>query len=87
MPKKKDFSKLSINEQVQLVQKALEPEVLPMLQSHSGGMEIMDIDKWEVVIQYFGACHGCPLASTGTLDFIEQTLQEQIDEKIRVIPA
>jgi len=84
---KKQFNKLPIDEQIQLVQKALEPEVLPMLQSHGGGIEIMDIEKWDVIIQYFGACHGCPLASTGTLDFIEQTLQEQIDKRIRVVPA
>ena len=85
--KKKEFNKLSIEDQIKLINKSLEKDVLPMLQSHGGGIEIMDIEGWEVIIQYFGACHGCPLANTGTLDFIEQTLQEGIGEKIRVIPA
>ncbi len=83
----KNFSKLGIEDQVNLINKALESEVLPMLQSHGGGIEIMDIEGWEVVIQYFGACHGCPMASAGTLDFIEQTLQGQINERIKVLPA
>lgn len=72
---------------MQQINKALEKDVLPMLQSHGGGIEILDIEGWEIVIQYFGACHGCPLAATGTLDFIEQTLQGHIDERIRVVPA
>lgn len=84
---KQPFSKLGIEKQIELINRALEPEVLPMLQSHGGGIEIMDIDKWDVIIQYFGACHGCPLASTGTLDFIEQTLQSRIDKRIKVVSA
>ena len=61
--------------------------VLPMLGSHGGGMEIMDIQGFEVSIRYLGACHGCALAGSGTLQFIEQTLQAQVDERIRVVPV
>ena len=61
--------------------------MVPMLASHGGGLEIMDIEGSKVFIRYYGACQGCPLASTGTLQFIEETLQSQIDKKIRVIPA
>ena len=85
--KKMPFNKLDIEKQLEKVNKALEKDVLPMLMSHGGGLEIMDIVGWEVFIQYFGACHGCPLASTGTLDFIEHTLQTNIDKRIRVVPA
>ena len=83
---KKPFNKLNIEDQVKQVNKALEKNVLPMLQSHGGGIEIMDIEGWSINIQYFGACQGCPLAGAGTLDFIEQTLQEKIDERIKVMP-
>ena len=85
--KKKPFSKLDIDKQIELITKTLKVDVLPMLMTHGGGLEIMDIVGWEVFIQYFGACHGCPLASTGTLEFIEHTLRTNIDKKIRVIPA
>ena len=85
--KKTDFAKLDIDKQIKLINKALESDVLPMLQSHGGGLEIMDIKKTDVLIRYYGACQGCPLAATGTLDFIEHALQSQIDERIRVVPV
>jgi Fe-S cluster biogenesis protein NfuA len=58
-----------------------------MLASHGGGLEIMDIQGFRILIRYHGACHGCPLAGSGTLEFIEHTLQSEIDERIRVIPS
>lgn len=85
MKKKKDFSALDINQQVAQIQKALEKEVIPMLTSHGGGVEIYDIEGWDIHIRYYGACHGCPLASTGTLELIEQALRTHIDEQIRVV--
>ena len=84
---KTSFNKLSIEKQLEKVNKALEKDVLPMLMSHGGGLEIMDIVDWEVIIKYYGACHGCPLASSGTLEFIEHNLQTQIDKRIRVVPG
>ncbi len=81
---KKDFSKLDIDDQVDLINEALEPEVYPALQMDGGGMEIMDIEKNTVMIRYYGACSGCHIGYTATLDFIEQTLQSQIDKKIKV---
>ena len=89
MQKKKKvvFTKLDIKEQIKLIHKALEADVIPMLESHGGGLEIMDIKGSKVFIRYYGACQGCPLASTSTLDFIEYTLQNKIDKKIQVIPA
>ncbi len=81
------FDKLPLEEQVRRVNEALTMSVLPMLGSHGGGMEIMDIQGFEVSIRYLGACHGCALAGSGTLQFIEQTLQTQVDERIRVVPV
>jgi Fe-S cluster biogenesis protein NfuA len=85
--KVKPFNKLPLEEQVRQVEEALTMSVFPMLGSHGGGMEIMDIQGFEVSIRYLGACHGCALAGSGTLQFIEQTLQAQVDERIRVVPV
>lgn len=82
--KKIPFTKLSVDDQVDLINEALEPEVYPALQMDGGGMEIMDIEKNTVMIRYYGACSGCHIGYTATLDFIEQTLQSQIDRKIKV---
>jgi Fe-S cluster biogenesis protein NfuA len=84
---KKVFSALPLEEQVRRVNEALMASVFPMLGSHGGGVEIMDIEGFEVKIRYLGACHGCVLAGSGTLQFIEQALQGQIDGRIRVIPV
>jgi len=84
---KKDFTKLDIKEQIKRIHKALEKDVLPMLESHGGGIEIVDIKKTDVLIRYYGACQGCPMAATGTLQAIEYTLREKIDERIEVIPV
>lgn len=84
--KKVDFADLDIDTQVDMILHALEGEVMPLLRSHGGGLEIMDIEKYNVIVKYYGTCHGCPLSSTGTLDFIEYTLQDQVDERIRVLP-
>ena len=85
MPKKKiDFEKLDIKKQVELVHKALEKEVYTAMAMHNGGLTIEDIKGLEVHIRYQGACVGCPMAETGTLMFVEYTLQERIDPRIKV---
>jgi NifU-like protein len=52
-------------------------------------VEVEDIEIEDetvhVVINYGGACRGCASAATGTLGYIEKTLQEQLDSSIRVI--
>ena len=88
MPKKKgkkaDFEKLSLEKQVELVNSALEEEVFSAMAMHNGGLEIEDIDGLIVYIKYQGACVGCPMAETGTLMFVENTLQEKVDPRIMV---
>ena len=86
MPKKKKiaFGKLDIKKQVQLVNKALEKNVYTALAMHDGGLEIMDIDGFNVYIRYYGACGTCPMAETSTLLFVQNTLQEEVDKKIQV---
>jgi Fe-S cluster biogenesis protein NfuA len=82
--KKIDFGKLPVKKQVALVHKALEEEVYSAMAMHNGGLEIMDIQGMEVHIRYQGACVDCPMAETGTLMFVEYTLQEKIDPGIKV---
>jgi len=84
---KTPFNKLTVEKQIRAIHKALEKDVTPMLMSHGGGLEVMDIDGWKISIKYYGACHGCPLADSGTLGFIEQSLQDRIDKKIKVVSA
>lgn len=84
-PKTTDFLKLTVDEQVDLINKVLEPEVYPALEMDGGGMEIMDIQGAKIFIQYRGACGGCPVSETATGPFIEKVLQTQIDPRIEVV--
>lgn len=84
MPKKIDFKKLPIDKQIKLVNKALEGEVYSAMAMHNGGLTIVDIKGLNVYISYQGACVGCPMAGTGTLMFVEYTLQKKVDPGIKV---
>lgn len=84
MTKKQDFLKLSIDDQVLLINEALSEQVFAALEMDGGGMEIMDIEGSDVLIRYFGACGNCPISESGTLIFIQQTLQEKVDPRIQV---
>lgn len=81
---KKDFVKLGIDDQVLLVNEALSEQIMPMLEMDGGGMEIMDIQGTDVLIRYHGACGNCPIAESGTLIFIQNTLQEKVDSRLQV---
>ncbi len=81
---KKDFLKLEIDDQVLLINEALSDRVYPALEMDGGGMEIMDVEGTDVLIRYYGACGNCPIGESGTLFFIQNTLQEKVDPRIEV---
>ena len=81
---KKDFVKLGIDDQVLLVNETLSEQVFPMLEMDGGGLEIMDIQGADVLIRYYGACANCPIGESGTLVYIQNTLQEKVDPRIQV---
>jgi Fe-S cluster biogenesis protein NfuA len=79
-----DFFKQTIDEQVSAINEALKDEVYPVLHGDGGGLEIMDIKDDTILIRYYGACSGCPMATTGTLEFIENTIQNKVDTRLKV---
>ena len=79
-----DFLSLELDEQVSLIDEVLSEQVYMALEMDGGGMEIMDIEGTDILIRYHGACGGCPISESGTLVFIEQTLQMRIDPRIKV---
>lgn len=80
----KDFLKLDIDSQVLLINEALSEQVFMALEMDGGGMEIMDIEGTDVLIRYYGACGNCPISESGTLIFIQNTLQQKVDPRIQV---
>jgi NifU-like protein len=80
------FSKLTIPLKLKAIETALDKHVRPSLAADGGGVEIIDLQGSEVFINYTGHCAACPSAIHGTLGFIQQTLQKEVDAAIRVKP-
>jgi NifU-like protein len=85
---RKPFSELNIIGKHKALEEVLDTEVRPMLAKDGGDVEINDIqiddDEVLVLLDYRGACKGCAGATTGTLSYIEKTLKERLDPRIRV---
>ena len=86
-----EFKDMTVVQKLKKIEEEIDKEIRPMLQADGGSLEVVDIKDnngaTEVYIQYFGACRGCASATTGTLFAIEQYLNQQVDESIRVIPS
>lgn len=75
----------SNNPEIQKINIILDRTIRPALQADGGDVEVVKIIKNEVQIIYQGACGGCPSALTGTLQAIENILQNELDNsKIKV---
>ncbi len=86
----RSFASLGLIQKHRAVEKVLDEKVRPALLRDGGNLEVMDMKDengtTEIYIRYSGACKGCPSAQIGTLDFIEDFLQKELDRNIRVVP-
>lgn len=85
------FEELTVVGQLKAVEAVIDAEIRPMLMMDGGNMEILDIKKndkgiIDIYIRYLGACSGCASGSSGTLYAIENVLQENLSQNIRVLP-
>ena len=85
------FGEMTLVQKIKAVDKCLDDDIRAMLVMDGGNIEIIDIKEelphYDVYIRYLGACNGCASSATGTLYAIESTLQNKIDENIRVLPV
>lgn len=83
-----DFSEMNLIRKHKAVEEVIAAEILPMLMSDGGSMEVMDMQEndehTDVYIRYKGACAGCAASTTGTLSAIQSVLHEKLDPAIRV---
>lgn len=85
------FDKMTIVQRIKAVDAIIDEFIRPMLVMDGGDMEIIDIKEnvpyYDIYIRYLGACGSCASGTTGTLYAIESTLQQKVDENIRVLPV
>jgi len=74
---------MSLKEQIE---KVLDEVILPRLQMHKGGVEIVEVDEEQgtVKLKFTGMCEGCPLASLTFEGMVEGELMAQIPELKKV---
>jgi Fe-S cluster biogenesis protein NfuA len=74
-----------LDPKMELIRTVLEQEILPYLKSHGGDIKIIELtDDNNLVIEYKGACGGCPASLTGTLRGIQNLLQKEVDPDLEV---
>ncbi len=66
------------------IEQVLTDKVRPALAADGGGLQLARIEGSKVFIHYQGACHGCPSAKTGTLNFIKNSLSVSLNHEIDV---
>jgi Fe-S cluster biogenesis protein NfuA len=55
-------------------------DINPMLELHSGGCELLDVDDGIVTLRLFGGCSGCPSSQITLFNGIVPILREKIPE-------
>ncbi len=64
------------------IQKCIDSEINPMIESHGGQIDLVDYVNKNVYIEMSGGCQGCA-ASTATLrDGVERVLRETFGDDI-----
>jgi Fe-S cluster biogenesis protein NfuA len=86
-PVVKKADRTNMSEQQKIIEEILDRTIRPGLQSDGGDLEVVKIKDNEVHILYQGACGGCPSSMMGTLDAIQNILQNELQNpEIVVIP-
>lgn len=60
------------------IEKIINDQVRPYLQSHQGDIDFVDMTDGVVTIRLRGACSGCPSSDLTVRDFIEKTLANEV---------
>jgi Fe-S cluster biogenesis protein NfuA len=67
------------------IEKVLSEEIRPMLASHGGSVELVEVTGDNVVkVRLTGGCAGCPGAQMTLTGVVEQTLKSRIPEVNKV---
>jgi len=81
------FREKSKEEQLEIIQDAIDRFIRPILVKDGGDMMILDYiydPDIELRLAYQGACAGCSLGATSTYELIKSTLSQVIDENIKI---
>jgi NFU1 iron-sulfur cluster scaffold homolog, mitochondrial len=79
-----NFANLNNEKKLQGIEMVLNRSIRSNLAQDGGGVELKGIDGDEVSIHYQGACGSCPTSTSGTLQYIQTQLRQQLHPKLTV---
>ena len=79
-----NFIKLNDEKKLQGIEMVLNRSIRTNLAQDGGGVELKGIDGNEVQIHYQGACGSCPPSTSGTLQYIQTQLRQQLHPELTV---
>ena len=81
------FQNFSYQDKLKAIEAVLDKSIRANLARDGGGVEVKGLENNTILIHYEGACGSCATASTGTLQFIQQQVQHQLDSSLEVKPV
>ncbi|VAX29380.1 hypothetical protein MNBD_NITROSPINAE05-1097 [hydrothermal vent metagenome] len=82
-----NFPALSKEDQMKAIEMVLDRSIRANLARDGGGVEVKGFEDNVVRIEYHGACGSCATSSTGTLQFIQGQLKQQLHSGLTVKPV
>jgi len=79
-----NFATLTNEKKLQGIEMVLNRSIRTNLAQDGGGVELKGIDGNEVQIHYQGACGSCPTSTSGTLQYIQTQLRQQLHPELTV---
>ena len=89
IPEEKEIKSLDENagELLNQINELLNQRVRPYLAGDGGGLEVLGLEGYKVMIRYQGACGSCPSSISGTLTAIEGLLRRDVNPALEVVAA
>jgi len=69
----------------QTVEKVITEQIRPGLESHGGGIDLIDVKDGKVYVRLTGACGGCPMATMTLKDGVERALKASFPDLDEVV--
>jgi NifU-like protein len=78
------WTEVGLFEKVRRIESVLDEHVRPALASDGGGMDLVDLAGDTLHVQYHGACGSCSSSIGGTLQFVQDSLNNHLGTALTV---
>ena len=82
-----NFPALSQEDKLKAIEMVLDRSIRSNLARDGGGVEVKGLGDNVVRIEYHGACGSCATSTSGTLQFIQTQLKQQLHSDLKVKPV